>query len=48
MNRFEDKVAIVSGAGTGIGRAVVQRFAAEGARGLFLVAQSKHCKNARK
>ena len=36
MKRFEDKVAIVSGAGTGIGRAVAQRFAAEGARVLIL------------
>ncbi|MDE7254953.1 MAG: SDR family NAD(P)-dependent oxidoreductase [Helicobacter sp.] len=36
MKRFEDKVAIVSGAGTGIGRAVAQRFAAKGAKVLIL------------
>lgn len=36
MMRFENKIVLVTGAGTGIGRAVAQRFAKEGAKVLIL------------
>jgi len=39
MNRLQDKVAIVTGAGQGIGRGVVRRFASEGA--ITLIAEIK-------
>ena len=36
MERYKEKVVLVTGAGTGIGRAVAQRFAKEGAQVLIL------------
>ena len=39
MNRFKDKVALITGAAQGIGRRVAERMAAEGAR-LILVDRS--------
>ena len=36
MERFTGKVALVTGAGTGIGRAVAQRYAAEGTQVLIV------------
>ena len=40
MSRLKDRVAVVSGAATGIGRAVAQRLAAEGAHVEILDRQS--------
>ena len=40
MNRFHDKVALITGAAQGIGRRVAERMAAEGAR-LILVDRSE-------
>ncbi len=39
MDRLKDQVAIVTGAGEGIGRGVARRFASEGAR--VIVAEIK-------
>ena len=41
MNRFHEKVALITGAAQGIGRRVAERMAAEGAR-LILVDRSEH------
>ena len=40
MNRFHEKVALITGAAQGIGRRVAERMAAEGAR-LILVDRSE-------
>src|ERR1700745_1383420 len=45
MNRFVDQVAVITGAGRGIGQAIAQRLAAEGAR---IAAVSRTMENAQK
>jgi 3-oxoacyl-[acyl-carrier protein] reductase len=45
MNRFVDQVAVITGAGRGIGQAIAQRLAAEGAR---IAAISRTLENAQK
>jgi 3-oxoacyl-[acyl-carrier protein] reductase len=45
MNRFVDQVAVITGAGRGIGQAIAQRLAAEGAK---IAAVSRTIENAQK
>ncbi len=45
MNRFVDQVAVITGAGRGIGQAIAERLAAEGAR---IAVVSRTMENARK
>ena len=42
MNRFENRVAVVTGGGSGIGEAVVRRFFTEGASVVILDANGEN------